>query len=61
MEWRGLVAGREGFLVDGRRAGVLRQRVVWGEMDSMVSFFYSEYKMPGWDGDGDKYGDWEMD
>lgn len=35
-EWRDLVAGREGFLVDRKRAGLLRQRVVWGEMDSMV-------------------------
>jgi hypothetical protein len=35
-EWRDLVAGREGFLVEEKRAGLLRQRVVWGEMDSMV-------------------------
>ena len=35
-EWRDLVAGREGFLVDKKRAGLLRQKVVWGEMDCMV-------------------------
>jgi hypothetical protein len=35
-EWRDLVAGREGFLVDKKRAGLLGQKVVWGEMDSMV-------------------------
>lgn len=35
-EWRALVAGREGFLVGRKRAGLLRQRVVWGEMDRMV-------------------------
>ncbi|KAG0646793.1 hypothetical protein D0Z07_6481 [Hyphodiscus hymeniophilus] len=34
-EWRGLVAGREGFLVEPKRAGLLRQKIVWGEMDSM--------------------------
>ncbi|PMD50061.1 uncharacterized protein K444DRAFT_604507 [Hyaloscypha bicolor E] len=34
-EWRDLVAGREGFLVSPNRAGLLRQGVVWGEMDSM--------------------------
>ncbi|KAL3425189.1 hypothetical protein PVAG01_04470 [Phlyctema vagabunda] len=34
-DWRELVAGREGFLTDRKRAGVLRRRVVWGEMDSM--------------------------
>ena len=35
-EWRELVAGREGFLTNPKRAGLLRRRVVWGEMDSMV-------------------------
>jgi hypothetical protein len=35
-EWRELVAGREGFLTEPKRAGLLRRRVVWGEMDSMV-------------------------
>jgi hypothetical protein len=39
-EWRELVAGREGFLTDPKRAGFLRRRVVWGEMDSMVSGYY---------------------
>ncbi|RDL41114.1 Uncharacterized protein BP5553_01093 [Venustampulla echinocandica] len=34
-DWRDLVAGREGFLVDKKRAGMLRQQVVWGEQDSM--------------------------
>jgi hypothetical protein len=38
-EWRELVAGREGFLVDKKRAGLLRQKVVWGEMDCMVYSF----------------------
>lgn len=35
-EWRALVAGREGFLVGRKRAGLLRHAVVWGEMDRMV-------------------------
>jgi hypothetical protein len=35
-EWRDLVAGREGFLVDKKRAGLIGQKVVWGEMDVMV-------------------------
>ncbi|KAL2074193.1 hypothetical protein VTL71DRAFT_7971 [Oculimacula yallundae] len=34
-EWRALVAGREGFLVGRKRAGLLRHAVVWGEMDRM--------------------------
>jgi hypothetical protein len=34
-EWRDLVAGREGFLVGRKRAGLLRHKVVWGEMDCM--------------------------
>ncbi|PBP29001.1 hypothetical protein BUE80_DR000058 [Diplocarpon rosae] len=34
-EWRHLVAGQEGFLVGRKRAGLLRQNVVWGEMDRM--------------------------
>jgi hypothetical protein len=38
-EWRDLVAGREGFLTDRKRAGLLRHRVAWGEMDSMVRLF----------------------
>lgn len=37
-EWRELVAGREGFLCAPKRAGLSRQKVVWGEMDCMVSF-----------------------
>ena len=44
-EWRDLVAGREGFLVDKKRAGFLRQKVVWGEMDSMVRL--TPYRIPG--------------
>jgi len=35
-EWRDFVAGKEGFLVDRKRAGLLRHGVVWGEMDCMV-------------------------
>jgi hypothetical protein len=35
-EWRELVAGREGFLCAPKRAGLRRQKVVWGEMDCMV-------------------------
>jgi len=38
-EWRELVAGREGFLTEPRRAGLLRHKVVWGEMDSMVCLY----------------------
>jgi hypothetical protein len=37
-EWRELVAGREGFLTGRKRAGLRRQKVVWGEMDCMVCF-----------------------
>ena len=39
-EWRELVAGREGFLTTPKRAGLLRRRVVWGEMDSMVREYF---------------------
>jgi hypothetical protein len=39
-EWRDLVAGREGFLVDKKRAGLIGQQVVWGEMDAMVCLHY---------------------
>lgn len=35
-EWRELVAGREGYLTGRKRAGLRRQKVVWGEMDCMV-------------------------
>ncbi|RFU24868.1 hypothetical protein B7463_g11472, partial [Scytalidium lignicola] len=35
-EWRVLVAGQEGFLTSKKRAGLVRQKVVWGEMDSMA-------------------------
>lgn len=34
-EWRGLLAGSEGFLTGGRK-GLIDQKVVWGEMDSFV-------------------------
>ncbi|KAF2000389.1 hypothetical protein P154DRAFT_522577 [Amniculicola lignicola CBS 123094] len=34
-DWRGLVAGSEGFLTEENRRGLYRQGVVWGEMDSM--------------------------
>lgn len=37
-DWRELVAGSEGFLTGRGREGLSRQRVVWGEMDSMVCF-----------------------
>ncbi|KUJ10964.1 uncharacterized protein LY89DRAFT_596128 [Mollisia scopiformis] len=53
-DWRNLVAGREGFLVDRKRAGLLRQEVVWGEMDSMghvnnVTYVrYAESARIGW-------------
>lgn len=33
--WRALLAGVEGFLTGSKRAGLLRQSVVWGELDSM--------------------------
>jgi hypothetical protein len=46
-DWRELVAGRQGFLVDRRRAGLYRHRVVWGEMDSMVGGFHAEEKSVG--------------
>lgn len=34
LDWRGLVAGSEGFLTEKDRAGLYRQAVVWGEMVS---------------------------
>jgi hypothetical protein len=37
-DWRELVAGSEGFLTSEDRRGFYRHAVVWGEMDSMVSF-----------------------
>lgn len=43
-EWRELVAGQEGFLTDEKRAGLRRQKVVWGEMDSMVCLLH----VPTW-------------
>lgn len=39
-EWRGLVAGSEGFLTGPKRAGLEKHRVVWGEMDSMVIIIF---------------------
>lgn len=38
-EWRGLLAGSEGFLTGGRR-GLDGREVAWGEMDSFVSSFF---------------------
>jgi hypothetical protein len=35
-EWRELSAGSEGFLTGVGREGLRGQKVVWGEMDSMV-------------------------
>lgn len=32
VDWRGLVAGSEGFLTEEGRRGLYRQEVVWGEM-----------------------------
>lgn len=32
LDWRGLVAGSEGFLTEQSRRGLDRQAVVWGEM-----------------------------
>lgn len=32
LDWRGLVAGSEGFLTEKDRTGLYRQAVVWGEM-----------------------------
>jgi len=34
--WRGLVAGSEGFLTTEGRRGLFRRPVEWGEQDSMV-------------------------
>lgn len=39
-EWRALLAGSEGFLTGGRRR-LEGQQVVWGEMDSFVSGWFS--------------------
>ncbi|KAJ5281172.1 hypothetical protein N7478_006544 [Penicillium angulare] len=30
-DWRGLIAGSEGFLIDERRRGLYQHNVVWGE------------------------------
>ncbi|GAD97835.1 hypothetical protein NFIA_103540 [Paecilomyces variotii No. 5] len=32
-DWRGLIAGSEGFLTEEKRTALLRHNVVWGEMD----------------------------
>lgn len=34
-DWRELVAGSEGFLTAEKRAGLHRQKIVWGEQDAM--------------------------
>jgi len=34
-DWREIVAGSEGYVTDPRRAGLHRQPIVWGDMDSM--------------------------
>ena len=40
-EWRGLVAGSEGFLTGGRgRRGLEGHQVAWGEQDSFVGFVF---------------------
>lgn len=31
-DWRGLIAGSEGFLTEEKRTALLRHNVVWGEM-----------------------------
>ncbi|EGO61631.1 hypothetical protein NEUTE1DRAFT_144747 [Neurospora tetrasperma FGSC 2508] len=52
-EWRGLLAGAEGFLTGGRR-GVDSREVVWGEMDSFghvnnVNYYrYAESARVNW-------------
>jgi hypothetical protein len=63
-EWRELLAGSEGYLTGGRR-GLDAREVVWGEMDSFVSFFFLSgvWFVPGlavwtvWDG-GKWMGGW---
>jgi hypothetical protein len=35
-DWMKLIAGREGFLTGKNMAGLIRHRITWGEMDSMV-------------------------
>jgi hypothetical protein len=37
LDWRGLVAGSEGFLTTRDRMGLYRQAVVWGEMVAALS------------------------
>jgi hypothetical protein len=37
LDWRGLVAGSEGFLTEKDRTGLYRQAVVWGEMVAGLS------------------------
>lgn len=34
-DWRGLIAGSEGFLTEEKRTALSRHNVVWGEMDTM--------------------------
>ncbi|KAL1849265.1 hypothetical protein Plec18167_008113 [Paecilomyces lecythidis] len=36
-DWRGLIAGSEGFLTEEKRTALLRHNVVWGEMDIMLT------------------------
>lgn len=45
------MAGSEGFLTGGRR-GLDGREVVWGEMDSFVSTYYSFFELGMWKGDG---------
>ena len=43
-EWRGLVAGSEGFLTGGRgRRGLEGHQVAWGEQDSFVRFVFLSF------------------
>jgi hypothetical protein len=38
LDWRGLIAGSEGFLTEKNRMGLFRQEVVWGEMVPRAPF-----------------------
>jgi hypothetical protein len=46
-DWRGLIAGSEGFLTEENRRGLYRQEVVWGEMDSMVRLHSTKVSTSG--------------
>jgi hypothetical protein len=39
-DWRGLIAGSEGFLTERNRTAIFRRNVVWGEMVNQQLFAF---------------------